>query len=1627
MAEPIIIEGPDGNEYEFPAGTDDATIKGAMAKQFPKGWQRQPSVATGTPDFMNGGMDLVSDGGPQNMPSPKVPLGFRMASPLASAGMKIGADMRTREGRQEWLGRAKAMPGMLAHGATSGLSDEITGGFAEGRFPADPIGLYASGLTGLYNEVTGNTSPAYDLLSNKKNEEIATTREKYPVTSLVSEGAGASMIPMGSLGQGKTVLGTALRTGAAGALAGGGYSFADADGDLSQRTTSGLIGAGVGGAGGVTLGALSRALAGDPDSIARVLDTEVVGPISSDAAKVIERVIRSANANITGRDVSAALQRLEQRVQGGVDGPAVPTRLKDFLIEEFPDAAEHITSFLSGVGRRGATAGSDVIENAVTEDIGRLRTFYEDAANARMGGTSRVDMADGAEEAKKILSQRYDEVLSNADPNRPEAQQLRELVMSDPGAQTALKRKAMNRGLSVEEYVNQFPDEAGHWMRSRASTASRSAQGTEKVDLQDTVALYDDLLESNPNYAEVKRGWGTESGFEEALRFGDKFFSNAKDDLDFREMKRVYDRMSPYEKEAARASIRQKFITEGLEGNKAGQNVRTTQAGRESALRGLRSMLGDEGDAFATDIEQMMARIEGNAAISRRGKSPTAYLQKADEFAGKMASGSMGNALANLLSGGVKDTGLSIGASMVSGNPVVLPFNAAKGAMNIAGNALNSRADQRLRQATTALMRDVTPPPRVAAPPPPQAPAPGGIPSPAINQQAQAGAFPVGKQQYQDLVDRQSQTRQSLYDYVAQRYGRTVDEGGNDGFISGLAQQSNDPQLSRLLDDYRSATNDVMQGSRAAPRGQAPQAEPQAPPPIRGAGFSGFGNNQRPQSTLAPKPTPRDADLANRSNARAYDDVVAQVEATQNDLWSYARQRYGVRVDEGGNDAVINRLAAEVNDPELSRRLQAYQGALRNQSDMNRVGAAPGRQAGERTTQLSRQAEEAQQRLYAYAKAKGFPVDEGGNDGFLNNVVRQSGDPEFQRLFDDYQRAIQGQGRARGFNNSGTATLGNDMANALVGGTVGGIGGSLSGNFNDYNGDGVIDEKDRQIGFLRGTAAGAFLAPIGTRIGVKGHRFDMKGAAPKTAKQAIRAELPGSPEYQRAVAKGLDMSPDGRAMRAREQGYNTEKVLYHGTGRDFKAFDPKAKSDWVDTAGGDIYLTDHPSVASEYAMESRGSANVLPVYTKTQNPMVVNLGGKLANDAKTKELVTQAKALGHDSLVLENARDGVRSAGPASNITVVFDPANIRSVNAAFDPDMAASPMLSAGLKGGGLRYGDDPTKTQNIFRDVTGKPFNADQKATKRLNRMMANNSYIDVKLPTNRINATQESVHPGFAENTANRYLEGAGGVEAPAVVKYKGQYYATDGHHRITTAAVRDGKDVRVRLYDLDGTTDTSTPLLDFNPKKHEHNKKEIDALYAALFDELPPISGAGFSGRKPPKLPRTPKLMSDVPKGTPPKGGNPKLGQGNLIRQQYEGTNPPRLPEGPMTDAQLTARKAREAAMPLIEQGMSGEAIRQQTGVQTLTYKGQTVILPPYLNGVNNEAIHRFFYDSLKQPFEKRPKWVKNALRQMAGSEEDALRQQSLWDQKNPLALGTERTPMVKEGSLMNAALGTKKPK
>jgi len=248
----------------------------------------------------------------------------------------------------------------------------------------------------------------------------------------------------------------------------------------------------------------------------------------------------------------------------------------------------------------------------------------------------------------------------------------------------------------------------------------------------------------------------------------------------------------------------------------------------------------------------------------------------------------------------------------------------------------------------------------------------------------------------------------------------------------------------------------------------------------------------------------------------------------------------------------------------------------------------------------------------------------------------------------------------------GAAGLRADAGNAAMGGAVGGMAPADN-----------MEDRVRNIA-------------IGAGVGATGGRLDrmlpkMGQAAPKTVKEAVELEIPGSAGWEAARAKGLDMSQSGRMQRAQEMGFDTRKPLYHGTGEDFQAFDLGAEARWgIPTEGKGIFMTDRPSVATEYAQDG-ANQNVMKLFASIERPMIVNKAGMQVDDVDTAALIERAKAEGYDSLILRNARDGVDAVTEASDVTVVFDPAKIRSVNAAFDPDMAASPVMTAGIGGGKL------------------------------------------------------------------------------------------------------------------------------------------------------------------------------------------------------------------------------------------------------------------------------------------------------------------------------------------------------
>jgi hypothetical protein len=319
---------------------------------------------------------------------------------------------------------------------------------------------------------------------------------------------------------------------------------------------------------------------------------------------------------------------------------------------------------------------------------------------------------------------------------------------------------------------------------------------------------------------------------------------------------------------------------------------------------------------------------------------------------------------------------------------------------------------------------------------------------------------------------------------------------------------------------------------------------------------------------------------------------------------------------------------------------------------------------------------------------------------------------------------------------------------------------------------------------------------------IKGMGFG--ASTPKTPQQAVRFETPGSPEYEAAVAKGLDMSQAGRMARMKEQGYDTP--LFHKTDADIEAFDPErggrgstffAGSPEGAEAGAGAGQNELRRLFARGDNDASGAPRIMPVVTKSEGiagltlapaqkqywqslpeemplsdyeklkPEIdKNLGGipyelyedsyfvmpdgrkieardlKSLSDAEfeavkqtgkeylkkgpePKRTYDEVKRTGRDLYGRQIAHYGIYSDEKAiaerykgkghtgylvqdeGGLTVaIFDPSNIRSVNAAFDPEksgsstlLAAAPFAAVG--GAGLTLAGEDAQNQR----TVGKP----------------------------------------------------------------------------------------------------------------------------------------------------------------------------------------------------------------------------------------------------------------------------------------------------------------------------------
>ncbi len=180
-----------------------------------------------------------------------------------------------------------------------------------------------------------------------------------------------------------------------------------------------------------------------------------------------------------------------------------------------------------------------------------------------------------------------------------------------------------------------------------------------------------------------------------------------------------------------------------------------------------------------------------------------------------------------------------------------------------------------------------------------------------------------------------------------------------------------------------------------------------------------------------------------------------------------------------------------------------------------------------------------------------------------------------------------------------------------------------------------------------------------------------------------RASLPlvnSLAEQARPAISHLPMDEASRMARAKELGFDTSRTFYHGTpeATPFESFDlgrvgSNMKNEGI--FGKGVYLTENKAHAHDYANEATLGAprgHIREVYVRAEKPYIWGESEAPLSHSigkRTDELKTQ----GYDSVHVPSRT----KAGQAEEF-VVFDPKNIRDVNAAFDPAMRDSASLLA-------------------------------------------------------------------------------------------------------------------------------------------------------------------------------------------------------------------------------------------------------------------------------------------------------------------------------------------------------------
>jgi len=215
--------------------------------------------------------------------------------------------------------------------------------------------------------------------------------------------------------------------------------------------------------------------------------------------------------------------------------------------------------------------------------------------------------------------------------------------------------------------------------------------------------------------------------------------------------------------------------------------------------------------------------------------------------------------------------------------------------------------------------------------------------------------------------------------------------------------------------------------------------------------------------------------------------------------------------------------------------------------------------------------------------------------------------------------------------------------------------------------------------------------PTATRIRSSEAQFDPEARGSTNILAARGPKMGALTEFVRQQIPPSVAEKD-RLARARQQGFDTDRVWYHGTPQEFEEFNQDIAK-WKGRGITSGYFNDLGFFFASKRKYPSKLGDVIPVYSRVRNPWrgdVEQLADFLADknpefiksdfqyDSRgQRDMQRGLQELGYDGIIMKDL-----GWAQGEEWLIVFNPNDVRSIRAEFDPERAESANLLAAREG---------------------------------------------------------------------------------------------------------------------------------------------------------------------------------------------------------------------------------------------------------------------------------------------------------------------------------------------------------